>query len=637
MSLLSPWSLAWLGLLAPLVVLYILKRRRETRIVGSTWLWELAQRDMRAERPFKRLIPHLSLLLQALVLILGALALARPAGAGQVPSGARVAVIVDTSTSMAAREPEGTRLAMAQSAARAIARTLPPGGEMMLVEASREPVVLAPPTSDLATLERAIDRLALRGAGSAIEPAVALAAERLRGAASGSRIVVLTDAAVDGEITLGSSVPVEPQRIGTELPNVALVALDVRPRPTEEAPDRAEIYARVQRFGGAAGDVWITASIDGGGVVASRRVALGTDGAESAVLSADLPPDADGRAPFVRVELSGADPAGGASAPLDALSLDDVAVAASPGARRLPVFLVGEAPASIRRVLLADRDVELFETSLAELDARRTRDPDAPDLDGLLVFTGATPDVTPPGDTLVVTPTGDTVLGLSLGAAVRAPRIVTWEEGDPRLRFVRFADVHLAEVRPITDASARVLLRTDAGSAIGSVERPDGEATIVAFDPDHTDWPDRPSFVVFVRNLLERVRARRAAGGIAPGGLGDPLRVPAPDGATVIARAPDGSARDALSRGGVAVIDVPAIPGVFRAEIEHRHLAAIRNLLDAHESDLRPRARFVSTEGGTEVDVQESVAPREAWPWLAGGLLLVLVLEALWATRKAAA
>ena len=90
MSLLSPASLAWLGLLVPLVILYILKRRRTRKVIGSTLLWEAALRDLRAERPWRRLIPHLSLLLQALILILGALALARPAGAGHVPQGAQV-------------------------------------------------------------------------------------------------------------------------------------------------------------------------------------------------------------------------------------------------------------------------------------------------------------------------------------------------------------------------------------------------------------------------------------------------------------------------------------------------------------------------------------------------------------------
>ena len=79
MRLLSPLSLAWLGLLVPLVLLYVLRRRREERSVGSTLLWEAALRDLRAERPWRRLIPHLSLLLQILVLLAAAFALARPA------------------------------------------------------------------------------------------------------------------------------------------------------------------------------------------------------------------------------------------------------------------------------------------------------------------------------------------------------------------------------------------------------------------------------------------------------------------------------------------------------------------------------------------------------------------------------
>ena len=72
MGLLSPLSLLWLGLLVPLVLLYVLKRRRERKVVGSTLLWEAAVRDLRAERPWQRLRPHLSLLLQALVIVLGA-------------------------------------------------------------------------------------------------------------------------------------------------------------------------------------------------------------------------------------------------------------------------------------------------------------------------------------------------------------------------------------------------------------------------------------------------------------------------------------------------------------------------------------------------------------------------------------
>jgi len=97
MTFLAPMQLLWLGLLVPLIALYILKRRRQRRVIGSTLLWEQALRDMRAERPWKRLLPQVALLLQILAIIAGSLALARPAGAGSVPGGAWIAVVIDAS------------------------------------------------------------------------------------------------------------------------------------------------------------------------------------------------------------------------------------------------------------------------------------------------------------------------------------------------------------------------------------------------------------------------------------------------------------------------------------------------------------------------------------------------------------
>jgi hypothetical protein len=192
----------------------------------------------------------------------------------------------------------------------------------------------------------------------------------------------------------------------------------------------------------------------------------------------------------------------------------------------------------------------------------------------------------------------------------------------------------VASFRPLTGASARPLLTLAGGVAIASLSRPDGEIALVSFDPDQSDWPDQPGFVIFFRNLLERARARRAAGGIHAGRLGEPLRVPAPDGASVVVRAPDGHSETATSRGGIAIVPTRAVPGVYTAEIGHRRLHALRNLLDPAESDVRPRARFETGEGGAAVSTAEAREPREAWPLLAGLLLAVLALEALWATRR---
>src|SRR5688572_11468021 len=103
----SPVGLWLLGLLAPLVVLYILKIRRERLRIASTWLWAAAQRDLLAKSPFKRLVPQVPLFLQLLALILLALAATRPSTRGGAIVGDHVAIVVDTSASMGARGPDG--------------------------------------------------------------------------------------------------------------------------------------------------------------------------------------------------------------------------------------------------------------------------------------------------------------------------------------------------------------------------------------------------------------------------------------------------------------------------------------------------------------------------------------------------
>jgi hypothetical protein len=196
------------------------------------------------------------------------------------------------------------------------------------------------------------------------------------------------------------------------------------------------------------------------------------------------------------------------------------------------------------------------------------------------------------------------------------------------------SELHLGTVRPILGPTARPLVTTDVGVAIATLQRPDGETTLVAFDPATSDWPRQPSFVVFFRNLIERARQRRQAGGVVPGGLGEPLRIPAPEDALVEVQTPAGATLTARSRGGVAIVSVPVEPGVFQVTVDDRRLHALRNLLDSAESDLSPRARFTRAGESATGEVVEAETHRESWPWFVGALLLVLLLEALWATRR---
>src|SRR5687767_3950025 len=135
-DLLAPKGLWLLGLLAPLIVLYILKIKRARRVVASTWLWATAQRDLMARSPFKKLILQVPLILQAIVLLALGFALSRPATRGREITGDHVAIVIDASASMAtlssagaASGPAGaptTRMDLARAVAEDIVAGLPP-------------------------------------------------------------------------------------------------------------------------------------------------------------------------------------------------------------------------------------------------------------------------------------------------------------------------------------------------------------------------------------------------------------------------------------------------------------------------------------------------------------------------------
>ncbi|MGH8705620.1 MAG: BatA domain-containing protein, partial [Burkholderiales bacterium] len=114
MSLGAPAALWWLAAIPLVVILYMLRARREPRVVPSVLLWERASRDLVARLPMRRLERSLLLLLQVLALALIALALARPLLALRGLVGDAIVIVIDTSASMQATDVNPTRLAAAQ-------------------------------------------------------------------------------------------------------------------------------------------------------------------------------------------------------------------------------------------------------------------------------------------------------------------------------------------------------------------------------------------------------------------------------------------------------------------------------------------------------------------------------------------
>jgi len=83
-------------------LLYMLKLRRRPVSVSSTLLWTRAIRDMEGNVPWQRITPTVLFIVHLLIVLLLALAIARPVFDDALSEGDRVYIVIDTSASMGA-------------------------------------------------------------------------------------------------------------------------------------------------------------------------------------------------------------------------------------------------------------------------------------------------------------------------------------------------------------------------------------------------------------------------------------------------------------------------------------------------------------------------------------------------------
>lgn len=528
MELLTPWGLLALGALVPVVALYFRRRQRVRREVGSLELWLAVQRDLAHQAGLRRIRSESSLWLHLLALALVALGLAAPFRRTKVAASRRLVLVVDTTASMGATDGRRTRLDDARAVARQALAEVSRDGEVALIESGCVPALVIPLTRDAREVVRALDRLSARDCGGDLSRALALAADRLRGPGRDKRVVVITDGTTRAD-AVGVSLPgrLDVRVVGRDVSNTGVTAAELRADVGgSQSPDAARrfgLFVALYASGGEARDVSLRAELLRGEraeTVALRRVRV-SPGRSSVTLPVDLAADEAADLLRVTVERDGGQ---------DALAVDDVAWAAVPPPRRLPVRLVvASLTASpwVARALRSDPSVALETLTPAEWASRR-----AQSFDGLTVFHGTAPTEALAGEVLAFDSPAHPVsplAGVALGESVAHPRWTDVSPVDARVRFVGVADVHVPSARRVVLAPGDIPLVTSSGGAlIVARDTSRGSTTLVAFDPDRTDWPLRPGFVLFVRDAVEHARERLSSLGFDARRAGSVIRIPSP-------------------------------------------------------------------------------------------------------------
>ncbi len=630
LDLLAPKALWLLGLLAPLVLLYILKVKRQRLRIASTWLWQQARRDLMARSPFKRLVVQVPLILQALVLIALALAAARPATKGKTLTGDHIAIIVDTSASMSAQDPASgkARIDLAKEAAEKLIAGLPPGSDAMILDAGRDTRIALPPDRDTRRMRQVVSKLTARSVEGDLGAAIALAVGRLKQLGGKRHIVVLTDGNLARPAPLKSAaVPIEVIQVGERVPNAGIVRVDVR---AGEDPvlkrTQVQAFLLIANSGDRTRELYVTMrQRNASDTLASRRV-LVEPGQKLPVVLTFNPAEGDYGTGLI-FDLS----------PKDAMAVDDVAYGRVPASRKLPVILAsaGDPSPWLLRALVSDEHAEVRAGGVTEVLAADTVPHDA-----FVVIQGACPPTPPGGDLLVVAPPAGDCFGALIGSTVEHPTITSWEHADVRMRFLTLDGVHIAKARLLSPESKRqALITTTEGVIASDISTSARFATLLGFDVGESNWPLKASYVLFLRNVMEQARRHRSSSISGPALAGDPLRVTVPAAVREAKiEAPNGDEATLAARNGLVVVPEVRGVGLYRIGWDKPRSGQVWipvNLVSAAESDLSTEPQTVSGPDGEVAAKSKDVEAHHDWSWvLAIVALAFIAVDVWWFTRR---
>lgn len=587
MGFLAPAALGFLALIPGIVALYILRLRRRDRPMPSTWLWQQADPEQRANRPWQRLRLSWLLVLQVLAALALALAAAHPFRWVAAGSGGNVILLLDGTAAMRASD---GRWSEALRLAGRLVDAMAPGDRMSIVLLTRAPEVLAADTADPAALRGAL-AAARPGAGDGdLAAGLDVALSLLQGRGTPEIVVIGNGRYLNTADLPRVPVPVRYLPVGGPQPNLAVTAFAAR----AQAGGRTAL-AQVANFGPEP---------------AAAAIQFWADGALAAVAEQTLNPGetraftwpVPSAARLLEVRLPGA----------DALGLDDRAWALAGGAERGRALLVTAGNPFLERALRAIPGLAVAVAAPAGYD---------PAGHDLVVLDGWEPPEPPPGNVLRVAPPG--------GVEVAVTDPVRGAAGEPLLNHVEAGTVHVARARRLAPPpTARILWQAGELPLVWA----DGSQVTFAFDVRDSDLPLQPAFPILIQNLVTH---------LLPPSPADPVQVqpgqpvtlrPWPGTSALRILRPDGEALDwPLDRVEGLPFTATDLPGLYQVEEEladrTRRSAFAVNVFSNLASNLEPAGQLDLPAGAAPAPAEPRQAPWDLWPYLAALGLSVVALE----------
>src|SRR5256714_3489299 len=607
MNLLVPAALAFSIIIPIILLLYFMRPRRQERVIGSTLLWQQALQDLQASRPWQRLRITPLLLLQLLAAIFIVLILARPAIFLRSPISGDTIIILQASASMQATDVAPNRFEAAKSQISDLIDSLGPNDHVSLISMAQTPQVLLAASQDKGQLTAALQRAKVTNQDADLQQALSLATALAAGRTNIQVLVVGDGHVLPPDQTLVLPFPVRYLRIGTDAPNMAILALASR-----TLQGNLVALAQIANYSHQQRSVPVELYADGK-LVNVQTISLAA-GATGALQWGPLPPTTR----FLHARLIAQ----------DAMTVDHEAWAIVGGSIHARVLLVTNGNSFLQAALGLLPNIDLYKTN----PTRYTVNVGNFDL---TIFDGYVPPTLPGGDVFFVNPPAGTYIFGKSGPEVRVSHISAGTDSANLLKDVALSSIRvLRSSHLFTPAQwAQSVITTPETPLLIAGENNNRRIAALSFDLHDSDLPLQPGFPILIYNLVNWFLPSPVAGDgqvspdlpvtvqTWPGA--EQVTITAPDQKTVTVAPPFPAAPFAQTN----TIGIYQVVQQVHGQVKRGAFAV--NLFDPQQSRLAPASQLLVAHS-SDFSPGNNAVPRvlrEIWPWIAALLLLILCIE----------
>ncbi|MBI4721205.1 MAG: VWA domain-containing protein [Chitinivibrionia bacterium] len=550
MEILNP-NAFWFLLALPLLALFhLLAPMQRTYRVSSLHLWREFPASGDRRFRWRRFYTHPHFLLQAMAVLLLTAALADPVLTVAGDPSVRSVLIFDTSAGMKTVEREGVRIDLARREALKILERWKEG-EIVVLSAGAVPRVLF--SGDLRDREDAARKIRELRAGDGPGRILSAVQNGVAWRRGGGEVVLLTDGASPETLRILRDHPeVVVIPVGRTDRNVAITALEFREHPPA-------VVALLRNTGGSESSLRVEA-FRGKKFFGEKNLLLSPG--ETVPVTFQLPPDSEGgrdptaeggEAGVIEVRLQGE----------DAFSADNRAWVIEPRRERATLLLVTPGNPLLERGLKANPSWEVT-VMTAENYERISGIRDSFDvviLDRYPLTSLGSSDHGGRGGVFFLAPPGRTAASSPDGKAIR---ITDWNGEHPVMRFVEPASLRVRRTTVLTPPLwAEILLEGDYPLIYGE-ESPRGRTLVMGFEPSDSDFPEGPSFPIFLLNAVRWLQERDRGDQIHAGAVYWRRALPGEKSEEYEVINPDGTAERAAPSKGIFRYGNTERAGVYR-------------------------------------------------------------------------